>query len=81
MLSRQYLSDEGIVETKTSKIHSLLCRCEIKEEDIRRFWDLECVGIVEPGVEDHNTNKILIDFNTSVVFDKDRYKVKLPCKK
>ena len=57
----------------------LLCLNDLSENTVRRFWDLESIGIGSQELV-APTDKVLEDFDKSIQFKDGRYEVGLPWK-
>ena len=67
---------------KMDQVDNLLISCELErtsegrmEEQLRRFWDLETIG-----VRPHEDEEVFINFKETLRFENSRYEVKLPWK-
>ncbi|XP_064486179.1 uncharacterized protein LOC135398725 [Ornithodoros turicata] len=79
---------QGPTMTKSSlssQSNSLVCvlRTAVEIEDdtsveLRRFWDLEHIGITEDGKQDKGHKELLDSFGKSIKFEDGRYHVNLP---
>ncbi|KAL1226652.1 CCHC-type zinc finger nucleic acid binding protein [Trichinella spiralis] len=54
---------------------------EYSEDDLRRFWDLEIIGVADDkGKEDPSASRLMKTFEETLEYDNGRYTVKLPWK-
>ena len=65
------------VQSNVSVSHQLLC-CDVSESMVRKFWDLESIGVV--GRESQLEDPVMRDFCEKVQFVDGRYSVALPWK-
>lgn len=59
----------------------MLCISSVSDADLRRFWDLETVGVKpKEVVESYSDTRVHKEFESTVQFVDDRYEVTLPWK-
>ncbi|KRZ07030.1 hypothetical protein T11_11806 [Trichinella zimbabwensis] len=78
ILSGNIPADDG-----SGKCITLLVKTEneYSEDDLRRFWDLEVIGVADDkGKEDPSTSRLMKTFEETLEYDHGRYTVKLPWK-
>ena len=63
------------VQSNVSVSHQLLC-CDVSESMVRKFWDLESIGVV--GRDSQLEDPVMRDFCEKVQFVDGRYSVALP---
>ncbi|MEE4247170.1 MAG: DUF1759 domain-containing protein [Kangiellaceae bacterium] len=64
-------------QTSALMVSSLHVSTALSDTDMRRFWELDCIGISDSTPE---RDAALVEFERSIEFDDGRYKVKLPWK-
>ena len=69
------LSGSCTSSTKSKSHSSLLCISKVSESDLKNFWDLETVGIMEKQTDNLKTNPIMIKFQKELEFVNKRYQV------
>ncbi|KRY07195.1 hypothetical protein T12_10619, partial [Trichinella patagoniensis] len=78
ILSGNIPADDG-----SGKCITLLVKTEneYSEDDLRRFWDLEIIGVADDkGKEDPSASRLMETFEETLEYDNGRYTVKLPWK-
>ncbi|KRZ47850.1 Transposon Tf2-6 polyprotein, partial [Trichinella nativa] len=78
ILSGNIPADDG-----SGKCITLLVKTEneYSEDDLRRFWDLEIIGVADDkGKEDPSASRLMKTFEETLEYDNGRYTVKLPWK-
>ena len=71
---------QGVPKTMS---HQLLCLTDIQDSELRRFWDLDSIGITSgKSVESDFIDPVLDRFNKSITYSEgeQRYEVSLPWK-
>ncbi|KRX12510.1 Transposon Tf2-6 polyprotein, partial [Trichinella nelsoni] len=76
-LSGNIPADDG-----SGKCLTLLVKTEneYSEDDLRRFWDLEIIGVADKGKEDPSASRLMKTFEETLEYNNGRYTVKLPWK-
>ncbi|KRX81644.1 hypothetical protein T06_8205, partial [Trichinella sp. T6] len=78
ILSGNIPADDG-----SGKCITLLVKTEneYSEDDLRRFWHLEIIGVADDkGKEDPSASRLMKTFEETLEYDNGRYTVKLPWK-
>ncbi|KRX51532.1 hypothetical protein T06_5551, partial [Trichinella sp. T6] len=77
------LSGNIPADDRSGKCITLLVKTEneYSEDDLRRFWDLEIIGVADDkGKEDPSASRLMKTFEETLEYDNGRYTVKLPWK-
>jgi hypothetical protein len=78
ILSGHFLSEKGLAPRSLTS-HQLFCLNDISDNELRQFWDLESIGILD--TERKSTDDpVLTAFNKSIKLGNERYCVGLPWK-
>jgi hypothetical protein len=59
-------------DSRSSISHQLLCLCDVSDDDVRKFWDIDVMS------EKCEVSSVLREFEETVSFENGRYVVALP---
>ncbi|KFM63037.1 hypothetical protein X975_02648, partial [Stegodyphus mimosarum] len=68
---------QGQVESKNRKINCCTVSVEGENNELKKFWDLEVMGIVENNEKNSTDLEIINDFQNNLKFKNGRYEAKL----